>query len=188
MELPTSLSTGLNEWTTQETVAFALLGSFARGDAGPFSVVDVVRFVNDDKHDAESRTFLIDEEERGNRRGPAAIAEGKLRQWLVVRSTATPSKVESWFTDPGQAVNYVAGLCEGRPLWDPDLRASLPRSSSGRVSFDGRKRTRRRPTAWRTRNWLAGSRRFTRGWRACAATIHGVCSTPLSDCPGAWPG
>ena len=100
MELPTSLSTCLNEWTTQETVAFALLGSFARGDAGPFSDVDVVRFVNDDKHDAVSRTFLIDKDESGNRQGPAAIAEGKLHQWLVVRSTATPSQVEIWFTRP----------------------------------------------------------------------------------------
>lgn len=103
MELPPSLFSQLKIWMTDETVAFALLGSYARGDAGPFSDVDVVRFVNDDSYAAEGQngTFLLDDT-------------------LVVCSTATPSQVESWFTEPGQAVNVMAGLRDGRPLWDPD--------------------------------------------------------------------
>ena len=120
MELPTSLPSYLKEWTTDATVAFALLGSYARGDAGPFSDVDIVRFVNDDKQDAESRSFLIGAAGSRNRRNAFAPSGRPLRQWLVVRSTATPSQIESWFTEPGQAVNFVAGLREGRALWDPD--------------------------------------------------------------------
>ena len=45
----------LEAWTTPHTVAFALLGSYARGDAGPHSDVDIVRFVDDDKHEAEAQ-------------------------------------------------------------------------------------------------------------------------------------
>ena len=39
---------------------------------------------------------------------------------LVVQSTVTPSQVESWFSDPGQALNIIFGLREGRALWDPN--------------------------------------------------------------------
>ena len=120
MELPTSLPTYLNEWTTGATVAFALLGSYARGDAGLFSDVDVVRFVSDDQHGAESRTFLIGEAEDWNSPLHTGHGERSRCKWLVVLSTATPNQVESWFTEPGQVVNFVAGLREGRPLWDPE--------------------------------------------------------------------
>ena len=116
MDLPTSLSTYLEEWKTDETVAFALLGSYARGDAGPFSDVDVVRFVNSDTHDAESRSFLIEESEQ-EYGAPRAYSP---REWLVVLSTATPNQVESWFSEPGQAVNFIAGLRDGRAFWDPE--------------------------------------------------------------------
>ena len=60
MQLPPSLPSYMKAWTTDATVAFALLGSYARGDAGPFSDVDVVRFVSDDSHEAEVQSFLID--------------------------------------------------------------------------------------------------------------------------------
>lgn len=103
MELPVGLEAKLEEWTSPGTVAFALLGSYARGDAGPFSDVDVVRFLATDDapgHDADSLTALVDGQ-------------------LVVCSTATPAKVEDWFSQPGQALNVVAGLRVGLPLWDP---------------------------------------------------------------------
>ena len=101
-------------------MAFALLGSYARGDAGPFSDVDVVRFVNDDKHDTEVQSFLIGGEEGESGRDAGAPGGPNSRQWLVVRSTITPSQVESWFSDPGQAVGVIDGLRRGRALWDPD--------------------------------------------------------------------
>ncbi|MCZ0939342.1 MAG: nucleotidyltransferase domain-containing protein [Caldilineaceae bacterium] len=120
MDLPAELFANLEDWKTEHTVAFALLGSYARGDAGPHSDVDVVRFVDDDKHEDEARTFLVGERERGTRRHEYVGAMHNPQRWLVVRSTVTPSQVESWFSEPGQALNIIAGLRDGRPLWDPN--------------------------------------------------------------------
>lgn len=117
--LPHGVSTYLEAWKTEATEAFALLGSYARGDAGPFSDLDIVQFVHDNGHDVESRSFLIPKivekvgqeacREKGASRGPL----------LVVRSTVTPNQVERWFTEPGQAINVVPGIRAGLPLWDP---------------------------------------------------------------------
>ena len=120
MDLPAELSTNLEDWKTEHTVAFALLGSYARGDAGPHSDVDVVRFVSDDKHEDEARTFLVGGGEHGTRRHEFVSAMHNPHRWLVVRSTVTPSQVESWFSEPGQALNVIAGLRDGRALWDPN--------------------------------------------------------------------
>lgn len=117
LHLPIDLAPHLTEWTTEATVAFALLGSYARGVAGHFSDLDVVQFVNDDRLADNSRSFLI--ERIAGSDSPNSAASGQNSTCLVVRSTATPGQVESWFTEPGQAVNFVAGLREGRPLWDP---------------------------------------------------------------------
>ena len=131
MQLPPSLPSYMKAWTTDATVAFALLGSYARGDAGPFSDVDVVRFVSDDSHEAEVQSFLIDGKTGSFGASPSLVGEMSERdgvallkrhpqQTLAVRSTATPSQVESWFIEPGQAVNLIAGLRDGYALWDPD--------------------------------------------------------------------
>lgn len=117
LHLPIDLAPHLAEWTTDASVAFALLGSYARGDAGHFSDLDVVQFVNDDKFADDSRTFLIESIAGSNE--SISAGSGQNSSCLVVRSTATPGQVESWFTEPGQAVNFVAGLREGRSLWDP---------------------------------------------------------------------
>ncbi len=122
MERLPDLSSHIDEWTTPETVAFALLGSYARGDAGPHSDVDIARFVNDDKREEEARSILIDDGGSAERAGDRKARQGQRwsRQWLVVHSTITPSQVESWFTEPGQAVNIIVGLRDGLGLWDPD--------------------------------------------------------------------
>ena len=120
-DLPPDLPAYLEAWKSGATVAFALLGSYSRDDAGPFSDVDVVRFVNDDKHDSEPQTFLIGGGEGTCTDDDRAPGRGAVpRQWLVVRSTITPSQVESWFTEPGQALGVIDGLRRGRVLWDPD--------------------------------------------------------------------
>ena len=117
LQLPIDLAPHLEAWRTDASVAFALLGSYARGDAGYFSDLDVVHFVDDDGLAEDSRSFLI---ERTAGVGTAEPSRGcENTACLVVLSTATPGQVESWFSEPGQAVNYVAGLREGRPLWDP---------------------------------------------------------------------
>ena len=120
MDLPAELPSYLEDWKTENTVTFALLGSYARGDAGPHSDLDVVRFVDDDKHEADARSFLIGTGEGGTGHKEDARAPHRPRHLLVVRSTVTPSQVESWFSDPGQAVNIIVGLRDGRALWDPN--------------------------------------------------------------------
>lgn len=85
-----------------EVLAIALLGSYATGQAGPFSDVDLVRFVESDAdkpHGAGSH--LID---------------GR----LVVVSDVSISQVEKSFTQPEVAVNTITGLRAGRALFDPD--------------------------------------------------------------------
>jgi len=81
--------------------AIALFGSHARGDAGPHSDVDLIRFVNrDDADPPGSGSHLIDDT-------------------LVVVSNYTPATVNSWFTEPTATVQAIAGLRQAKALWDP---------------------------------------------------------------------
>lgn len=126
MDLPSELRLYLEDWKTENTVAFALLGSYARGDAGPHSDLDILHFVDDDKHEAEARSLLIDAGPGGTGRHGNQRALQIPRRLLVVLSTVTPSQVESWFSDPGLALNIIVGLRDGRALWDPSgLFASI---------------------------------------------------------------
>ena len=87
---------------TQEVTAIALMGSFARNDAGTFSDVDIVRFHRrNDTRQAESATHFID-------------------GVLVVVSDVVPSRVEDWFTKPEQATTCIAGLRSAQTLRDED--------------------------------------------------------------------
>lgn len=80
--------------------AIVLLGSHARGDAGPYSDIDLLRLVAGDAGDLTGAgSHLIDDT-------------------LVVVSDASPEQVESWFSDPAQAVKNVGGLRRGRALID----------------------------------------------------------------------
>lgn len=81
--------------------AIVLMGSHARGNAGPYSDVDLVRFVAEVDADlAGTGSHLIDGQ-------------------LVVVSNIPPSRVEAWFTEPQQAVDTIAGLRTARTLVDP---------------------------------------------------------------------
>lgn len=86
-------------------VSLVLLGSHARGDAGPFSDVDLLRLLPAESHEASSQdgSYLVD---------------GK----LVVVSSVGPSALEAWFTRPEQAVNVIAGLRTGRVIAGPSNR------------------------------------------------------------------
>ena len=79
--------------------AVALMGSHARGDAGPFSDVDLMRLVAADADVPGAGSHLID----GN---------------LVVVSNVPPGAIERWFADPVEAVKTIAGLRVGRVLID----------------------------------------------------------------------
>ena len=86
----------------QEVAAIALMGSFARNDAGTFSDVDIVRFHRrNDTRQVESTTHFI-------------------HGVLVVISDVIPSQVEDWFTKPEQATTCIAGLRSARTLCDEE--------------------------------------------------------------------
>jgi hypothetical protein len=80
--------------------AIALVGSYARGTAGLFSDVDLVRFLNDDiSPSPRDGSYLIDD-------------------LLVTINSANPRQIEAWFSCPEIAVNVISGLRSGRALLD----------------------------------------------------------------------
>jgi hypothetical protein len=80
--------------------AIALLGSRARGDAGPYSDVDLVRLVDAGAAELSGRgSYLLDDQ-------------------LVVVSNLEPAAVERCFTEAEEAVRSIAGLRQARPLLD----------------------------------------------------------------------
>ena len=82
--------------------AVVLMGSFARGDAGIYSDVDLIRLA-----DGEAGEFGDD---------GSHLIDGR----LVVVSTVTPARIEAIFTDPEQATTFLAGLRSGHALIDRD--------------------------------------------------------------------
>ena len=82
--------------------AIAVMGSYARGDAGPYSDLDLARFMSEPSgHKAEAHSHLID---------------GR----LVVISDIGPAAVEDWFSFPEAASKVIGGLRSARPLLDRD--------------------------------------------------------------------
>lgn len=96
-----SLSALAHRFAVPGTRAVALLGSRARGDAEPFSDVDLVRFTDGAAALPASGSHLIDDT-------------------LVVVSDVAPEQTEAWFTAPEQAVAVIAGLRAGQALIDAD--------------------------------------------------------------------
>ena len=83
-----------------EVNAIVLMGSYARGNPGPFSDIDLVRFGDEHKKlHPEDGSYLID----GH---------------LVVVSSVNPTQVEEWFSRPEAAVNVITGLRGARSLID----------------------------------------------------------------------
>jgi len=99
--LPIHLPTLVNMWSSVTPEAIALLGSHARGDAGPFSDLDILCLLPEGTPAPERNTFLID-------------------GYLTVINATAPEQIDGWFTEPEQAVNVVAGLRDAIPLQDPD--------------------------------------------------------------------
>ena len=80
--------------------AIALAGSFARGDAGKFSDVDLICFRDANSPTRDAETDLID-------------------QRFVVANHVTPTQVADWFSLPDEASAWIAGIRSACPLWDP---------------------------------------------------------------------
>ncbi len=95
-----NLQTLTAQFNHPSVTAIALFGSHARGDAGPTSDIDLIRFVNSEEaNPPDSGSHLIDDT-------------------LVVVSNYTPSTVESWFSEPTAAVSAIAPLRQAQPLLD----------------------------------------------------------------------
>ena len=77
--------------------AVLLVGSYARGDAGPYSDVDILRLVTARADGAGSR-----------------LCQDK----LVNVSDADPETVAMWFSEPERAVEVISGLRSARVLRD----------------------------------------------------------------------
>ena len=112
-------STLAHRFRSPEARAIVLMGSFARGDAGQFSDVDLVRFLRDDTGaDPEGKTHIVD---------------GR----LVVVSEVTPSSVRNWFTEPEAACECIRGARTGQPLWDPEGYFREIQDRARRFVWDG---------------------------------------------------
>ena len=90
----------VERFRTPATKAIALIGSYARGEAGPHSDVDFVRFTKGEK--TERTQFHI--------------VDGR----MIVISEVNPSDVEDRFTNPNEATETIRGVQALVPLWDPD--------------------------------------------------------------------
>ena len=102
-------------------------GRHARGDAGPYSDIDLVRFLPDERTTDDDGSYHI---------------AGR----LVVVSSVTPLTVEGWFTQPEEAVNVVAGLRAGHALHDPQLHFARIRERA--ATFHWTEDLDRRADAW----------------------------------------
>jgi hypothetical protein len=97
--------------------ALVLMGSYARGDAGPYSDLDLVSFVDTSLPEAEAVTELVDGQ-------------------LVVFSRVTPAQAEHWFTEPEAAVTTIAGLRSARPLVDRERYFAAIQARANAFTWD----------------------------------------------------
>lgn len=117
-----------------DVTAIVLMGSHARGNAGPYSDVDLARFISESNgHKAEAQSYLID-------------------GCLVVVSDISPATVERWFSVPEEASNYIGGLCSARPLIDRDN--SFARIQARARSFDWDAAMQQKADAWASRQMV----------------------------------
>ena len=85
-----------------EVRAIVLMGSYGRGEPGPYSDIDLVRFTHEEVVDIPGNgSHLIEDR-------------------LVVVSQVTPEQVEKGFSQPETAVEVIAGLRSGKALIDKE--------------------------------------------------------------------
>lgn len=114
--------------------AIVLAGSHARGDAGPHSDVDLIRFV-------------------GEQCAPRAEAESHLvEDHLVVVSDVSPAAVEEWFLSPKAASEVVGGLRTARALLDRDGTFASVQARARSFRWDAEMQ--RKADAWASRQMV----------------------------------
>jgi hypothetical protein len=103
VELPEAfLNSLVAEFVTADTVAIALAGSYARGDATRWSDVDIIRYATTMPATSEERYTLAIRDRR-----------------LVSVSTTTIATKQAELTQPELAIFVVPGLRQARILYDP---------------------------------------------------------------------
>lgn len=80
--------------------AIVLMGSHACGEAGPYSDIDIIRFVPENAPDLGD------------------VGSHLINDTLVVVGNVTPTEVETWFTRPEVAVKTITGVRVARALLD----------------------------------------------------------------------
>lgn len=91
----------IQKFDSSNVEAIVLMGSYARGTAGLFSDVDLVRFIREEDVQSSVRdgSYLID-------------------GFLVNVSSINHQKVEEWFSRPEIAVEVISGVRTAHPLLD----------------------------------------------------------------------
>jgi Nucleotidyltransferase domain len=97
---PVSFEQLIQRFSAPGLHALVLMGSYARGDAGPYSDIDVVRFTDG--------TELAG--------AGSSLDDGH----LVVVSNVTPEQVERWFSEPEAATDTIMGVRSAQALLDRD--------------------------------------------------------------------
>ena len=100
------MATLLERFVPAEASGVMLTGSRARGNAGPYSDVDWIRLARENEGLPGDGSYLID---------------GR----LVVVNTLTPAFVETIFSEPPVACDYVMGLRSAQILLDREGQLSL---------------------------------------------------------------
>ena len=100
MNLPVPLEQLIQRFDAPGVQAIVLMGSYARGEAGPYSDIDVVRFSLGAELPGVG-SYLVD-------------------GYLVVVSDITSGQVERWFTEPEAATDSIMGVSSAQVLLDRD--------------------------------------------------------------------
>jgi Nucleotidyltransferase domain len=117
-QLPLDIEALVARFDAPNVLAIALMGSYAWGNAGPFSDIDLVRFTVDDN------------------KVPLSGATYQIYGFLVVIGDVQPAQVERWFSCPEEAVNVIRGLQQAQILRDShDYLAALKERAS-RFAWD----------------------------------------------------
>jgi|TARA_Y100000310_G_scaffold336490_1_gene421162 hypothetical protein len=88
-----------NRFLIEGVSSIVLMGSHARGDFGPNSDIDIVRFWQEMPDEHEAVTYLIEDH-------------------FVVVGDVSLNQVEEWFTSPEMATEFIRGVTQSKALWD----------------------------------------------------------------------
>ncbi len=100
MNLPVPLEQLIQRFEAPFVHALVLMGSYARGEAGPYSDLDVVRFTDGTELTGAGSSLM----------------DGH----LVVVSNVAPEQVERWFSEPEAVTDTIIGVRSAQALLDRD--------------------------------------------------------------------